>query len=264
VDAITCHRLDLLGLDARALAALSLPERLDRAYEVFLQRVPFENLSNAQACAAAPEEPESWPRTTDRFLREHRACGLGGTSFTLAYALRDLFLGLGANAHCTLGHNLVVEEAHAAVLVYLDGEEPRLYDPALLLSGSVPVRPGGRLEDPLGALTLRPRHGATLTLCLQVGSGPERCVYSLVPAPTPPQSFRQAWVASFLRGRRQPLRLARRVGDEIRRYAQRPGLLVILRAGGTERRKLPAQPVDTLQELFGIREHCLRGFFGDA
>jgi hypothetical protein len=261
MDVITRHRLGLLGLDGDAVAERPLAERLQETYRSFVERVPFENLSNNRICAEHPGDPESWPRTTDRFLRDNRSLGLGGTSFTLAYALRDLFRGLGANAHCTLGHNLVTEEVHAAVVVY--GEEgPSLYDPSLLMAGPVPVRPGGALEDPLGTITLRPRCGPTLSLCLQrTGGDREKSVYSIIPVPAVPQAFRQAWVASFCRGRARPLRLARRVGDEIRRYGERPGSLEVLRPGGREERRLDAAPVALLHDLFGIDSACLSAWF---
>jgi hypothetical protein len=261
LDLITRHRLGMLGLAGDAFDVEPLTTRVARAYRAFVDRVPFENLSNAMSCRDAPDTPESWPRTTDRFLREHRAKGLGGTSFTLAYALRDLFRGLGANAHCTLGHNLVTEEAHAAVIVYAE-EGPLLFDPALLVAGAVPVRPEGAFEDALGCVTLRPRDGPTLTLCLRMcDDADERRVYSLVPMPAAPQSYRQAWIASFHRGRPGPLRIARRFGDEIRRYGERPGRLEVLRADGREERPLTDDVATALAEAFGIDAECLRSWF---
>ncbi|MHC5009343.1 MAG: hypothetical protein ACYTG6_00155 [Planctomycetota bacterium] len=264
MDVITSHRLQMLGLESGQIPSLPIRERLAEVYRVYLDRVPYENLSNSQACCAAPGEPESWPRTTDRFLRENRSCGLGGTSFTLAYALRDLFRGIGANAHCALGHNLVTEEAHAVVVVYFP-DESVLFDPALLISGPVPIRPGGVLEDPLGTITLRPRSGPTLTLCLQMVDMPqERSVYSIIPVPTPPPAFRQAWVASFYRGHRRPLTLARRVGNEIRRYGERPQALEILTCSGRTQRVLEPEPVEDLHRMFGIARECLQTWFENA
>jgi arylamine N-acetyltransferase len=261
MDAISRHRLGMLGLDAADLQGLPLPDRLAAIYRTFVSRVPFENLSNNRACRAAPDEPEAWPRCTDRFLREHRGHGFGGTSFTLAYALRDLLHGAGANAHCTLGHNLVTEEAHAAVLVFLP-EGPVLYDPALLACGPVPVHPDGTLEDPLGTIRFRPRHGPTLTLCLRFhGTAHWRQVYSFVPMPAPPQSYRQAWVASFHRGRARPLRLACRVNDEIRRYGERGSTFEVIHCRGRERRGLGRAPVRELNVLFGIDAACLEDWF---
>src|SRR5262245_60625181 len=166
----------MLSLGDSDLSALSPLERCQRTYEAFLPASPYENHSNHSAVQSAPDEPDAWPRTTDRLLRENAEHGLGGTSFSLAYALRDLLRGVGANAHCTLGHNLVTEEAHAAVVVY-DDEGPWLYDAALLMAGPVPVRPGGVLEDPLGTVVLAPRCGPTLTATLKlVGAGRARPV----------------------------------------------------------------------------------------
>lgn len=250
----------MLALEGGDLEALSPRERRQRIYGAFLGATPYENLSNNLAVRAAPNDAEAWPRTTDRLLRENAAHGLGGTSFSLAYALRDLFRGLGENAHCTLGHNLVTEEAHAAVVVY-DDEGPWLYDPALLLPGPVPVRPGGEARDPLGCCTLRARCGPTLTTCLQMLGEDERQVYSIIPVPAPPPCFRQAWVASFRRGRLLPLRVARRVGDEIRRYGERPGSLEVLRPSGRVEVAVGPAPVDALHEAFGIARDVLRAWF---
>jgi hypothetical protein len=251
----------MLGLDGDAVSAGSMAERLDRVYRAFLDHTPYETLSNARACGEAPQDPECWPRTTDRFLRENRAHGFGGTSFTLAYALRDLFRGVGANAHCTLGRNLVTEEAHAAVLVY-DEAGPLLFDPTLLLSGAVPVRPGGVLEDPLGLVRLEPRSGPTLTLMLRMHcEDRDRRVYTLIPVPAAPQAYRQAWIASFWRGRVRPLWMARRVGDEIRRYGERPGHLEVLRRTCRSQIRLGPAPVRTLHDAFGVDERCLSDWF---
>lgn len=261
LDAITRHRLRTLGLEPDALCRMPLRERMDTLYARFVDRVPYENLSSNRSCQESPDDPSAWPRGTDRFLRDNRARGFGGTSFTLAYALRALFSGLGANAHCTIGRNLVTEEAHAAVVVYAIAG-PLLYDPALLTRGPLPIRPGGRLDDALGTLSLAPQRGATLTVLIQAkGASKPRPLYSLVPAPTPPPRFRQTWVASFCRGRCQPLRLARRVGDEVRRYSERPRRLEILSADGRAAHVLGHAPVRELHLLFGIDEACLEAWF---
>jgi hypothetical protein len=261
MDVITRHRLCMLGLDADGVIDGPLAERLRTTYRGFVERVPYENLSDNLAAAEHPNEPDAWPRTTDRFLRDHRAHGLGGTSFTLAYALRDLFRGLGGNAHCTLGRNLVTEEVHAAVVVY-EEDGPWLFDPALLLAGPIPVRPDGLLEDPLGHVTLRPCSGPTLTVSIR-GGAPARIrpVYAVIPVPTSPPCFRQAWIASFCRGRPRPVWIARRRGDEILRYGERLGTLETLRAGGRETERLGEDRCAVLQERFGISAAHLERWF---
>lgn len=268
----------MLDLDGAALEGRAPCERAQALYERFLQRIPYENLSNNRSVQAAPADPDRWPRATDRLLRDHKRHGLGGTSFSLCYALRDLMRGLGLQAHCTLGYNLVTEQAHAAVLVYVD-EGPLLFDPALLMCAALPVRPGACLEDPLGRFTLAPRCGPTLTVTLDMNCGGsallttgqdwdvdvlregERPVYSIIPVPAPPQAYRQAWQASFYRGRTLPLRLARRRGNEIFRYGERPGTLEVLRVGGRDQLDVPADPVGLLHELFGVDPDCLRAWF---
>jgi hypothetical protein len=261
LDVLTRHRLRILRIDADGLLERPVGERLDEVYRGFLARVPYENLSNNRCCLESPGDPDGWTRPTDRLLRENRDQGLGGTSFSLAYALRDLFRGVGGNAHLTLGKNLVTEEMHAAVVVYAEGD-PRLYDPALLVGAPLPVRPGGCVEEPLGVARLEAASGATLTLLLQESDSPRlRPVYQVVPLPASPASFRQAWLASFHRGRPGPLRLARRVGDEIRRYLQRSGRVEILRPGGRTSREIVGCPVRCLHETFGIAEPCLSEWF---
>jgi len=278
VDVITEHRLKQLALDPECLLSSSAAERAQRIYSAFLARIPYENLSNNRAVGDQPEDPESWPRATDKLLRENAAHGLGGTGFSLTYALRDLFRGAGLTAHCALGHNLVTEQAHAAVVLYVD-EGPLLYDPALLMCGPIPVRPGGELDDPLGVIRLEPRCGPTLTVTLRMHCGErdvepgdeiwqappnaagERAVYSIIPMPAPPQNFRQAWLASFYRGRLMPLRMARRVGPRIYRYGERPGSIEILTADAREEVAVDADAAHQLSGIFGIDEGCLRAWF---
>ena len=284
VDVISEHRLRHLDLLPAALADLPEGERAHRLHAAFLDRIPYENLSNNLAVAEARDRPEAWMRATDRLLRENAAQGLGGTSFSLAYALTDLMRGAGLQAHTTLGHNLVTERAHAAVVVYVEGA-PLLFDPALLLCGPLPVRPGGILEDPLGRLELQPRCGATLTLTLRVCDALRdarraaarrdeggawslvarrsdvRPVYSILPVPAPPPSFRQAWLASFCKGRALPLRLARRRGNVIYRYGERPHTLEILTPTGCTEERLPPSPVARLVEVFGLDGECLGAWF---
>lgn len=268
----------MLNVEPGALRGMDDRERADAVYRSFIARMPYENLSNNRAVDQAPDDPDTWPRATDRLLRENAAQGLGGTSFSLSYALRDLMRGVSINAHCTLGYNLVTEQPHAALLVYVDGT-PWLYDPAMLLCGPVPVRPGGRLDDPLGACSLLPRCGATLTLSLrvieplrrhspqddvwgsQVDADGNRAVYSIIPVPAPPQSFRHSWLASFYRGRVMPLRFARRVGDVIYRYGERPGSVETLCTDGRSIERVDAHPVERLEEIFGIDAGCLHAWF---
>lgn len=283
MDVITEHRLRHLDLPTAVLADLPEGARAERIHAAFLERIPYENLSNNLAVAEAPDRPEAWPRATDRLLRENAALGLGGTSFSLAYALADLMRGAGLQAHTTLGYNLITERAHAAVVVYVAGA-PLLFDPALLICGAIPVRPGGALEDPLGRLELEARCGATLTLTLRVCAplraarraarkdeglawsaasrrGEARPVYSILPVPAPPPSFRQAWLASFCRGRALPLRLARRRGDVIYRYGERPQTLEVLTVDGCTEERLPPDPVQRLVDVFGMDGHCLDTWF---
>ena len=254
----------MLDLDVAELSGHTPRGRMDRVYRRFLERVPYETLSNHRSCCEHPDEPTAWPRATDRLLRENLQCGLGGTSFSLAYALRDLLHGIGTNAHCTLGRNLVTEEMHAAVIAYAE-DGAWLYDPALLVGGPLAIRPGGALQDPLGTLRLEPGSGSHLLVTIALPGNPHpRAIYTLVPLPAPPHRFRQAWVASFCKGRRPALRIARRVGDEIRRYTDRPQRLEILTSGGTTYRRLLPSPVDELHALFGIEEACLHDWFGSA
>ena len=281
VDVITNHRLKLLGLDPETLAVHGEAERAQVIYGAFLARVPYENLSNNRAVAEEPDCAERWPRATDRLLRENQVHGLGGTSFSLSYCLRDLLRGAGITAHCTLGYNLVTEQAHAAVVVYVE-EGPLLYDPALLVCGPIPVRPGGELEDPLGTVRLEPRVGPTLTVTIELRCGDRhvppgheifepslaaergRAIYSIIPVPAPPQSFRQAWLASFYRGRPMPLRFARRDGDRIVRYGERPGSIEILRPDGREEVPVQRDVAARLHDLFGIDRACLERWFERA
>ncbi len=278
MDVITSHRLKQIELDPAALASLAARPRAQKIYAAFLERVPYENLSDNRAACELPDEPEAWPRATDRMLRENAAHGLGGTSFSLSYALRDLLRGAGLTAHCALGHNLVTEQAHAAVVLY-DAEGPLLYDPALLMAGPIPVRPGGELQDPLGTIRLEPRCGPTLSVTLHMrcgtqathlrrptwpgapGPGEKRAIYSIIPIPAPPESFRQAWQASFYRGRSMPLRFARRTGDRIYRYGERPGSIEILTPERREEVPVDGDAARQLHEIFGIDEMCLRQWF---
>jgi hypothetical protein len=248
----------MLGLEPGALERQGLPERLARVYRAFVTGLPFENLSEQRACRAAPSEPEAWPRATDRLLRDHHECGLGGTSFSLAYALRDVLHGVGANAHLALGRNLVTEEAHALALVFLD-EETLLYDPAMLVSGPIPARAGAALRDPLGVVCLESARGRTLLLSMHMpGLACPRPAYTVDPVPAPPHRYRQAWIASLDRGRPRPLRLARRSDDVIRRWSEGSRRLETLTPEGTQARTVPCEALEELQQLFGIHARCLR------
>jgi hypothetical protein len=279
LDVITEHRLRSLDLEPDGLGEMAPAARAQAIYAAFVARVPYENLSNNRSVREHPGDADQWPRATDRLLRENASFGFGGTSFSLSYALRDLLRGAGTAAHCTLGYNLVTEQAHAAVLVYVD-EGPLLYDPALLMAGPVPVRPGGVLEDPLGRIRLEPRCGPTLTVTMKMHCGDDergptetlfavplgalqdRPIYSIIPVPAAPQNFRQAWIASFDRGRALPLRFARRVGDAIYRYGERPGSIEVLRPDCREEIELDGNPAPRLHDLFGIDAACIAEWFG--
>ena len=108
MDVITVHRLKMLSLGPEVVNEQPPAERAQAIYRSFLARVPYENLSNNRAVRENPDDPENWPRATDRLLRENAALGLGGTSFSLAYTLRDIMRGAGLTAHCTLGYNLAI------------------------------------------------------------------------------------------------------------------------------------------------------------
>jgi hypothetical protein len=264
VDALARHRLSLLGLDAGALEALDVPARVDAVYARFLERVPFENLSKVDRWRAHPAEPEAWPRTTDRLLRDAASDGLGGTCFSMAYALADLFRGVGALAHTALGQDVRAEAPHAAVVVYQD-DGPQLFEPAFFVPRGIPVRPGGAVEDRLFTHVLEPRCGPMLTLVQVARDGTRTPLYSLIPMPAPPDAFRRSWIDTFRGSRAQAPRLARRLGDEVRRYdggsaAKRECVTVECCEG---RRVVDAKPdlPGVLHRMFGLSETWLRAHF---
>jgi hypothetical protein len=228
-------------------------------YARFLERVPFETLSKADRWRAHPAEPEAWPRTTDRLLRDCASDGLGGTCFSMAYALADLFRGVGANAHTALGQDVRAQAPHAAVVVYPE-EGPLLFEPSFFVPTGVPVRPGGAVDDPLYSHVLEPRCGPMLTLVRVARDGSRTPLYSLIPAPAPTDAFRRSWLETFRGARAQAMRLARRTGDEVRRFeggGRREGVTIEGREGRRRvdaRRDLPA----VLHELFGLSEAWLR------
>jgi hypothetical protein len=263
VDALARHRLALLGLAAEGLEALALPDRVDAVYARFIDRIPFETLSKTDRWRAHPAEPEAWPRTTDRLLRDAASDGLGGTCFSMAYALADLFRGMGANAHTALAQDVREEAPHAAVVVYHD-DGPRLYEPSFFVPRGVPVRPGGSVEDPLFTHVLEPRCGPMLALVRVGRDGTRTPLYSVIPAPAPTDAFRRAWIETFRGPRSQAPRLARRMGDEMRCYSAAGGKRDCVTVECCEGRRtvdakhdLPA----VLHELFGLSETWLRAHF---
>lgn len=172
MDVLTRHRLRLLDLDPEALAPCPACERVTRVYRRFLQAVPYENFSALARRRERPAQPSTWPRGTDRLLDDVAHAGLGGTCFSMAYALADLFRGVGANAHTALGQHLKKEEPHAVVIVY--GEDgPRLYDPSFFVGDGIPVWPGATIDDGIFQYVLEPRCGPLLVL-VQVTRAGER------------------------------------------------------------------------------------------
>lgn len=263
MDVLTRHRISLLGLDASSLERTPLRDRVRATYAAFVARMPFETLTNQARRRAHPADPEQWPRTTDRLLRECAAEGTGGTCFSMAYALAEILRGLGANAHTTLGHHLAKNEPHAAVIVY-EPDGPHLLDSAFLLPQAVPVRPGGAIEDELFRHELEPRCGPMLTL-VQVGpNGARRPLYSWIPTPAFPVTFREAWIAAFRKRMESRTRIIRRIGNEVYAYGGARGAIEVVSPTG--RREIAAGPdvAATLHRVFGVSEAVLRSHFAAA
>lgn len=263
MDVLTRHRISLLGLDAAGLERQSIRDRVRQTYAAFVARVPFETLTNLARRRAHPADPEQWPRTTDRLLRESASDGTGGTCFATAYALAEILRGLGANAHTTIGHHLRKNEPHAAVIVFED-DGPYLLDSAFLLTQAMPVRPGAFLDDALFRHELEPRCGPMLTLT-QVGrAGTRRALYSWIPMPAFPAAFRAAWIAAFRLRMESRTRIARRVGDEVYAYVGDRGPIEVVSATG--RREIDPGPdvPAALHRYFGLSETVLRSHFARA
>jgi hypothetical protein len=260
VDALTRHRLSLLGLEAADLEPFDAETRARRVYEAFVHRIPYETLSAMERRRSIPADPEAWPRTTDRLLREARSDGTGGTCFSLSYALAELFRGVGANAAVTLGQHLSHRAPHAAVVLFGD-EGPVLYDPSFLLPGGEPVRPGGSLDDGLFRHVLEPRRGPMLAL---VRTGPDatpKPLFAWIPMPAPPDSFLRAWIESFSTPRAGRVRMARRRGDEIVSYAEEHDRLYVLTPAGRCEDAVGQDCVAALHRHFGLSEALLRAHF---
>ena len=71
LDVITRHRLGLLGLQADEVIEAPLDKRLRATYAAFLERVPYENLSDDRACREHPNEPDTWPRLEADIRAQH-------------------------------------------------------------------------------------------------------------------------------------------------------------------------------------------------
>ncbi len=260
MDALTRHRLSLLGLEATDLEPCEVATRVERLYAAFVERLPFETLSAMERRRAIPADPEAWPRTTDRLLREARNDGTGGTCFSLAYALAELFRGVGANASVTLGQHLSHRAPHAAVVLFGD-EGPVLYDPSFLLPAGIPVRPGGSLDDGLFRHVLEPRRGPMLAL---VRTGPDatpKPLYSWIPMPAPPDSYLRAWIETFSTPRAGRVRIARRRGDEVVSYAEEHDRLYVLTPAGRCEDAVGHDCASALHRHFGLSEALLRAHF---
>ncbi|MFO0932407.1 MAG: hypothetical protein U1E39_06820 [Planctomycetota bacterium] len=257
MDVLTRHRLQRLDLDPEALARLTVAERVGRVYRRFLRAVPYENYSALARRRERPAQPATWPRGTDRLLDDVAHEGLGGTCFAMAYALADLFRGVGANAHTALGHHLAKEEPHAVVLVY--GEEgPRLYDASYFVGDAIPVWPGASLDDGIFRYTLEPRRGPLLAMVRTSRAGVVTPLYALVPMPAPPDAYLRLWVEAVRALAGRPGRLARRVGDEIRWFGEEAGRVDVITATGCRAVPVGPDPIATLHRLFGVREDTLR------
>ena len=264
MDALSRRRLALLGLDPAEIEVLPPAKRLEAVHHAFVAKIPYETLSKQERHRQHPAEPEKWMRTTDRLLREAASDGLGGTCFSMAYALADVFRALGAVAHTALGHNILTEEPHAAVIVYQD-DGPRLFEPSFFVPEGIPVRPEGSVADPLftHVLEARARGGCLLTLVQHqhAPGGQSKPLFSMIPMPAPADAFRRAWLATFSCERGKPLMLARRVGDEVRWYGDDKDHVEILSTSGRRRVDVGRDPPATLHALFGIDEDRLRAHF---
>lgn len=260
MDVLARHRLSLLGLDPDALEASPVDARVDAVYAAFVARVPYENLSNLSRRRARPAEPESWPRGTDRLLRDLADHGLGGTCFSMAYALADLFRNVGANAHTVLGMHLRKEESHACTVVW-GTEGPRLFDASYFLARALPVWPGASVDDGLFRFDLEARCGPLMTLVQTARDGTRTPLYSLIPNPAPPDAFRRAWLQTFLERPERAVRIARRVGHEVRWFGEEAGRVDRITPDGKVSLAVARDPVPMLHELFGVSVDTLRGFF---
>lgn len=260
MDALARHRLDLLGLDPDAVAALPLPERVRAIHRAFVDRLPLETLTRVARRRERPAEPDAWLRTTDRCLREAARDGTGGTCFAVSYALADCLRGVGANAHTTLAHHLEREEPHAATLVYLD-DGPLLLDFATFARGGVPVRPGGAFEDGFCGWALEARRGPMLTLFRVGRDGKAHALYSWIPMPAPPDAFRRAWLSVALDHREPTIEISRRVGDEVHHYDESKGTLEVDCPSGCRSEALDADLAECLHARFGVSEPLLRAHF---
>jgi hypothetical protein len=259
-DALTRRRLSLLGLDAGAVEAMPVRERVRAINRRFVEAIPYENLSALARRRAHPADPAAWPRGTDRLLEEARAHGLGGTCFSLAYALADVLRGVGANAHTALGRHLVKDEPHAAVIVFED-DGPYVFDPSYFLLDGIAVWPGSTLEDPVFGWELEPRGGAMLALVQCGRDGGRTPVFSMIPVPAPPDEFRRQWIDAVRRRPDRPGRIARRAGDEIRWFGEDVCRVDVLTCDGRREMHVDAQPVELLHELFGVAPDVLRSHF---
>ncbi len=264
MDALTRHRLAILGLDPEATARLGLSERVRAVNAAFVERVPVETLSEGRRRREFPADPDRWTRTTDRVLREVASDGLGGTCFALAYALAELLRGVGANARVTLGRRADREETHAAVIVFSDDVPPVLLDPSWFLSEGVPLWPDGQSRDTIGTFTLRARRGPLLSLERTRPGGKPKRLYSLIPFPAPPDVVLDEWKRAVSRRRDDCVRLARREGDVVKTFCEASGRLAVHGPQGTQVIEPGPDLPAALHAHFGVDLSLLRAHFAAA
>ncbi len=159
--------------------------------------LPYENITKIirHSELGSPQKARRGPADV---IRDHIACGTGGTCFSLTYTLLHLVRSLGFEAECILADRHYGQDTHCALLVWIDGA-PHLLDPGFLIIRPIPLGAAEEREiaTPFNRLVLNPAEDKNRIALstIQNGSRTYRLTYKTSPADA--GEFFKAWDTSF-------------------------------------------------------------------
>ena len=175
------------------------PMNLLRAVLSDFSAIPYENLTKIIKFARqGGRDPREILRHPLEVFEDHERYGLGGTCFSLTYALKSLLDPLGIPTFYITADMKTGKNVHCALIAELSGAQ-YLVDPGYLFSEPLPLLNGGRKKGTSQKFVfaaLEQREGRWNLLTFHPSAG-MRWRYAFDDIPVSENEFFQYWRASF-------------------------------------------------------------------
>lgn len=212
--------------------------------------IPYENLTKIIKSQSVKSAPEIF-RLPDELINDHLRMRLGGTCYSLSFALYNLLTHLGFDCYLVAADTFGKIDNHAALIVQID-DAKFLVDPGFTIPNVIEVSEERITygHNPLGRVQLEYKGYGRLFHLTTRNRQTEKFRFILKDMPINEDTFFQLWEHSFTSGSLDAINIVNVIKNRLVRC--RNEVLTEYTAKGKLQKSIAHNLQQTIEEIFGF------------